>query len=89
MEGRLDIIYLSREQVLDTYSKTIKYGSGGVLSGVRLELLDEILNNVHNDIEYPSFEEKLGYLVYAINRRHVFEDGNKRLSITVGALFML
>ena len=89
MEGRLDIIYLSREQVLDTYSKTIKYSGGGVSSGARLELLDDILGHVHNDLEYPSFEEKLGYLIYAINRSHIFDDGNKRLSITIGALFML
>lgn len=88
MDERLDIIYLTREQVLDTYSKTIDFSGGGSKETIHLELLDGILNFVQSDY-YPSFEDKLTYLIYSVNRNHIFADGNKRLSITVGALFML
>lgn len=89
MEERLDIIYLTRNQVIETFSKTIDYSGGGTKSGLNQNLLDDILDAVRNDAECPTFEDKLTYLVYTINRNHVFADGNKRLSITVGALFLL
>ena len=89
MEELLDIIYLTRDQVIETYSKTIDYSGGGTKKGLNLILLDSILDQVHNDSECPTFEDKLTCLIYAINRNHVFVDGNKRLSITVGALFLL
>ena len=89
MEEQLDVIYLTREQVLETYSKTIDYSGGGTKDSIHLELLDGILDFVKNDLYYPTFEDKLTYLVFAVNRNHLFADGNKRLSITVGALFLL
>lgn len=88
-ENELDIIYLSRNQVLETYSKTIDYSGGGTKDAIHLEQLDGILEFVQNDMYYPTFEDKLTYLVFSINRNHLFSDGNKRLSITVGALFLL
>lgn len=89
MEERLRIIYLSREQVLATYSKTIDLSGGEIREVLHPELLDGILIQVKDDAVYPSFEEKLTFLVYSFNREHVFADGNKRLSVTVGALFLL
>ena len=89
MGNGLDIIYLSRNQVLETYSKTIDYSGGGMKDAFHLEQLDGILEFVQNDMYYPTFEDKLTYLVFSINRNHLFSDGNKRLSITVGALFLL
>ena len=89
MEGQLGIIYLSKEQVLDTYSKTIDYSGGGSKEALHLEQLDSILDFVQNDNYYPTFEDKLTYLIFSINRNHLFSDGNKRLSITIGALFLL
>ena len=89
METELDVIYLSREQVLETYSKTIDYSGGGMKDAIHLEQLDGILEFIQNDMYYPTFVDKLTYLVFSINRNHLFSDGNKRLSITVGALFLL
>lgn len=89
METELDVIYLSREQVLETYSKTIDYSGGGMKDAIHLEQLGGILEFVQNDMYYPTFVDKLTYLVFSINRNHLFSDGNKRLSITVGALFLL
>lgn len=44
---------------------------------------------MQNDDYYPTFEDKLTHLVWSINRNHSFSDGNKRLSITLGAQFLL
>ena len=89
MEDRLDTIYLTREQVIETYSKTIEYSGDKAKNELNQALLDSILNAVRDDSCYPTFGDKLTYIVYAINRNHIFPDGNKRLSITVGALFLL
>lgn len=62
--------------------------SGG-LPGVKDEgQLSSVLEHIQNDIYYPSFEEKLNHLVFAINKFHVFKDGNKRSSLVLGAYFL-
>jgi death-on-curing protein len=47
-----------------------------------------VLEHIQNDDYYPTFEEKLTHLVYAVNRNHSFSDGNKRLSISLGVQFL-
>lgn len=89
IEDHLRVIYLKREQVLATYSKTIALSGGEVKDILHPELLDSILGQVQDDAFCPTFEEKLSFLVFSFNRQHVFADGNKRLSVTVGALFLL
>lgn len=60
-----DIIYLSFDDVLKYYCDTIEQ-SGGGMSGIREKSgIEMILDLVQNDVYYPSFEEKLTYLVYA------------------------
>lgn len=59
------IVYLSFDDILIYYGDTIKQ-SGGGMSGIREENgIKMILELVQNDLYYPSFEEKLTYLVYA------------------------
>lgn len=83
------IIYLTPAQVIDTYLKTIEYSGGGTNQQCNQKLLDRIIDAVHDDAEYPTFADKLTFLIYELIHNHVFADGNKRLSITVGALFLL
>ena len=47
------------------------------------------LEHIQNDDYYPTFEDKLVHIIWSINRNHSFSDGNKRLSITLGAQFLL
>lgn len=62
--------------------------SGGMV-GVKDEgQLSSILEHIQNDLYYPSFEEKLNHLVFAINKFHAFNDGNKRSSLVLGAYFL-
>ncbi len=62
--------------------------SGG-FQGIRdLGQLESILEHIQYDLYYPSFEEKLTHLFFAINKGHAFSDGNKRSSIALSAYFM-
>ncbi len=40
------------------------------------------------DEYYPTFEDKLTYLIYSINKNHIFLDWNKRTSIWLWAYFL-
>lgn len=62
--------------------------SGGLPGVIDEGRLDSILEHIRNDDYYTSFEEKLTHLVYAVNKGHCFQDGNKRTSIALGAFFM-
>lgn len=62
--------------------------SGG-LAGIReIGYLESALDHVQNDLYYPEFETKLAHLIFAINKFHAFNDGNKRSSIALGAYFL-
>lgn len=84
-----EIIYPSFDDILIYYCDTIKQ-SGGGMSGIRERSgIQMILDLVQNDLYYPSFEEKLTYLVYSFCTGHYFADGNKRISLVVGAHFLV
>lgn len=83
------IIYISNEQAIETHKKTIMYSGGGSYEVLNIGYLYSLLEHIQNDDYYPTFEDKLVHLVWSINRNHSFSDGNKRLSITLGAQFLL
>ena len=83
------IIYISKEQAIDVHKKTIEYSGGGDCGIINIGYLESALEHIQNDDYYPTFEHKLVHLIWSINRNHSFTDGNKRLSITLGAQFLL
>ena len=83
------IIYISNEQAIETHKKTIMYSGGGSYEALNIGYLYSVLDHIQNDDYYPTFEDKLVHLIWSINRNHSFSDGNKRLSITLGAQFLL
>jgi death-on-curing protein len=82
------ILYITKTQAEQTYRKTIEYSGGGSCAELNIGFLDSALEHIQNDDYYPTFEEKLVHLIWSINRNHAFADGNKRLSITLGVLFL-
>lgn len=83
-----EIIYISYEEVLDVYARTIEK-SGGGFSGVRDEGgIKAILDFVQNDTYYPDFVSKLSYIVFRFCTGHFFNDGNKRIALTLGTYFL-
>jgi len=83
------IIYISNEQAIETHRKTIEYSGGGSYEVLNIGYLYSVLEHIQNDDYYPTFEDKLVHLIWSVNRNHSFSDGNKRLSITLGAQFLL
>lgn len=83
------IIYFSLEQAISTHKKTIQYSGGGASGHFDLGRLDSVLQNIQNDDYYPTFVDKLTHLFFCTCEFHCFEDGNKRLAITLSAYFLL
>lgn len=82
-----EIVYLTRENLLQYYRETIKQSGGGLVEICDSGGIDKVLDFIRNDEYYPSFEEKLTYLVYGLCHGHYFGDGNKRISLVAGAHF--
>ena len=75
-----EIQYISYEETLSVYQKTIEK-SGGGFSGIRDEGgIKSVLEFVQNDEYYPNFISKLSYLVFRFCSGHFFMDGNKRIA---------
>jgi len=83
-----EIKYISFEEVLDVYQKTIEK-SGGGLSGILDQgKIESIICFIQNDAYYPDFVSKLNYLVFSFCSGHCFQDGNKRIALTLGTYFL-
>jgi death-on-curing protein len=48
-----------------------------------------MLEHIQNDDYYPAFEDKLTHLFFSANKSHCFQDGNKRIAISLGMKFLL
>lgn len=83
------IIYLNIDQALAIHAKTIEYSGGGALGQLDIGRLDAVLQHIQNDEYYPTFIDKLTHLFFCTCQFHCFEDGNKRLAITLSAQFLL
>ena len=77
-------IYINIEQAVSIHEMTVRISGGGSLGIINIGLLESVLEHIQNDDYYPTFEEKLTHLVFAVNKNHSFSDGNKRLSISLG-----
>lgn len=81
------ILYFDVAHAIREHAWIIEHSGG--LPGVKDEgQLSSVLEHIQNDLYYPSFEEKLNHLVFAINKFHAFNDGNKRSSLVLGAYFL-
>jgi death on curing protein len=77
--------YVTLERV---YRKTISVSGGGSAGILNKGQIESILDHLRNDDYYPSFIKKLTHLFFSLNKFHCFEDGNKRIAISAGALFL-
>ena len=81
------VLYFDIEHAVEVHDWIIE-NSGGMPGVKDLGLIDSALEHIQNDLYYPTFEEKLNHLVFAINKFHAFTDGNKRSSLSLGAYFL-
>ena len=81
------ILYFDTEHAISQHDWIIEHSGG--LSGIKdTGQISSVLDHIQNDLYYPTFEEKLNHLVFAINKFHAFNDGNKRSSLVLGAYFL-
>jgi death-on-curing protein len=85
----MSFIYLNIEQAIETHKLTVRISGGGADGILDAGRLESALQHIQNDDYYPAFEDKLTHLVFAANKFHCFEDGNKRISISLGTQFLL
>lgn len=83
-----EVKYIGYEETLNVYHKMIDASDGG-FEGVRDEGgILATLDFIQNDMYYPSLADKLTYLVFRFCSGHYFNDGNKRIALTLGAYFL-
>lgn len=83
----MQYLYFDFTYCIRTHDKILDVSGGlpGIIDRGRLE---SILDHIKNDDYYPEFVDKLTQLVFAVNKGHCFQDGNKRTSIALGAFLM-
>lgn len=82
-------IYLTLDQAIEVHAKTVEVSGGGAMGHLELGKLDSVLQNIQNDDYYPTFEDKLAHLFFSACKFHCFQDGNKRIAITLCAQMLL
>src|SRR4051812_31942493 len=81
------MVYFNAIHAIAVHDEIINV-SGGLLGIMKEGQVEAILDFVQSDDYYPTFEEKLSYLFFSINKGHCFNDGNKRASIALSAYFL-
>lgn len=81
--------YLTLEQAIEIHGKTVDVSGGGARGQLEVGKLDAVLQNIQNDDYYPTFDAKLTHLFHSACMFHCFEDGNKRIAITLCAQMLL
>jgi len=84
-----ELVYITLDQAIEIHRKTVEVSGGGALGALNLGQLESVLENIQNDLYYPTFEDKLTHLFFSANKFHCFEDGNKRIALSLGAQFLL
>lgn len=82
-------IYLTVEQAIEVHRKTVEISGGGLLGIINLGQMESVLESIKNDIYYPNFSDKLTHLFFGACKFHCFQDGNKRIAITLCAQMLL
>lgn len=83
------IVYLTLDQAIEVHRKTVEVSGGGTLGHLELGKLESVLEHIQNDDYYPTFEEKVTHLFFCACKFHCFQDGNKRIAITLCAQMLL
>jgi death-on-curing protein len=79
----------SIDDVIEIHRKTVQVSGGGTYGVLNTASLESALVFIRDDDYYPTFIDKLTHLVYEANKSHCFQDGNKRIAISLGMKFLL
>ena len=85
----MTIQYITIEEARQIHLATIRNSGGGVYGELDIGKLESVLYHIQNDDYYPTFLDKLEHLFFCTCNFHCFTDGNKRMAITLTAMFLL
>ena len=85
----MPLIYITIDQAVEIHAKTVEVSGGGSHGMLDKGRLESVLEHIQNDSYYPSFLDKITHLFFCANKFHCFQDGNKRIAITLSAQFLL
>ncbi|MDD2627947.1 MAG: type II toxin-antitoxin system death-on-curing family toxin [Clostridia bacterium] len=83
------MFYIPRDQALHIHKVTVEVSGGGATGILDFGKLEAVLEHIQNDDYYPNFADKLNHLFFCTCQFHSFEDGNKRLAISLSAQLLL
>ena len=75
--------YISLEMAEQIHRLTVFHSGGGAYGKIDVGKLDSVLENIQNDDYYPTCVDKITHLFFCACKFHAFEDGNKRIAITL------
>lgn len=81
------IIYIELTKAIELHS-WIMNKAGYICEIQEQDCLENILQQIKNDRDYPEFQHKLTQLLYAINQYQEIIEDSKGLSIVLGCLFL-
>ena len=82
------IKYPTYQDVMWLYDRVIEVSDGGIKGFRDKGELLYVLDFVQNDTYFPDFISKMTFLTHRICHGHIFLDGNKRMGLAIGGLFM-
>ena len=85
----MQLIYITIDQAVEIHAKTVEVSGGGSYGMLDKGRLESVLEHIQNDSYYPTFLDKITHLFFCANKFHCFQDGNKRIAITLSAQFLL
>lgn len=85
----MGLVYITIEQAVEIHAKTVEVSGGGSHGIIDKGRLESVLAHIQNDDYYPTFLDKITHLFFSANKFHCFQDGNKRIAITLSAHFLL
>ena len=80
---------MTLDEAIDIHSLTILYSGGGTYGRLDTGKLESVLQNIENDLYYESLVDKLTHLFFCACKFHCFEDGNKRIALTLCVKYLL
>jgi death on curing protein len=83
----MKIAYFDLKHALEQHKRVLEI-SGGLRGYKDISQLESAIAHIQNDSYYPSFLEKLAYLIFSVSTGHAFNDGNKRTAIVLGGYFL-
>ena len=84
-----NITYIDIQEAVNIHKMTVEVSGGGDKGILNIGQLESVLENIKNDDWYPTFADKLTHLFFCACKFHCFNDGNKRIAISLGAQLLI